>query len=167
MSSTTRVWLKRTQRENKVPSTCSVAGRRCQGLGWQAQSLDVWQIQKERFRLLDPKKFHALLFKVKLQMKLDRAGSDVSCLVTSSHMALNGSKNFRERANALRALQQGALKSSTSLEGAWCVPCGCEATLHTCQMHVGSTWKCKVCGRVHKPRSRKTATGILAALLGC
>ena len=44
----------------------------------------------------------------------------------------------RERANALRALQQGAVKSSTSLKEAWCVHCGCEATFRRL------IWECKI-----------------------
>ena len=106
----------------------------------------MWQIQEERFRLLDPKEFHALLFKVKLQVNEARQGRIrrlQSCHElthgidwTVNHKTLK--KLPRERANALRALQQGALKPSTSLKEAWCVLCGCEATLR----HV--LWECKL-----------------------
>ena len=115
-------------------------------LGWQAQSLDTWQIQEEQFRLLEPKEFHALLFKVKTQVNGARKNKIrrlQSCQELEQGVDWTVSQKMlkklpRERANALRALQQGAIKSSTSLKEAWCVHCGCEATFR----HV--IWECKI-----------------------
>ena len=115
-------------------------------LGWQAQSLDTWQIQEEQFRLLEPKEFHALLFKVKTQVNEARQNKIrhlQSCQELDQGIDWTVSQKMlkklpRERANALRALQQGAIKSSTSLKEAWCVHCGCEATFR----HV--IWECKI-----------------------
>ena len=109
-------------------------------LGWQAQSLDTWRIQEEQFQLLEPKEFHALLFKVKTQVNKARQNKIrhlQSCQELEQGVDWTVSQKMlkklpRERANALRALQQGAIKSSTS------VRCGCEATFR----HV--IWECKI-----------------------
>ena len=115
-------------------------------MGWQAQSLDVWQIQDEKFNVLEPMEFHALLFRVKAQINEARQ-SKIRCLQSCQELeqGVDWTVNQKmlkelpkERANALRALQQGAIKSSTSLKEAWCVHCGCEATLR----HL--IWECKL-----------------------
>ena len=114
-------------------------------LGWQAQSLTVWQANGVEHDLLNPKDFHRLLFALKEQLsehrwrKISRhqfcagleAGVDWSC----SQKLLR--KLPTEQANCLKALQQGAIQSSTAGKKAWCTLCSSEATLE----HV--LWTCK------------------------
>ena len=138
--------LAHKERWRVVAGPLAAAVAYAKDMGWQAQPLDVWQFQDDTYNVLDPMEFHALLFRIKSQMNAIRHCRirNLQCcqeLAQGVDWTVNQKmlkKLPKERANALRALQQGALKTSTSLKEAWCVQCGCEATLR----HL--IWECQV-----------------------